>query len=65
MFWCKICSNLSRNDFTIILEKIWFRLDCCNHVFPIGSQGLAHRHYIGTIEEYVLTVDLLPTAKNG
>jgi hypothetical protein len=34
-------------------EKIWFWLDCwcnalllpvCDHVFPVGSQGLAPRH---------------------
>ena len=35
------------------------------HVFPIGLQELAPRHYICTIDEYFLTVDLLPTEKNG
>jgi hypothetical protein len=38
-------------------------LPVCDHVFPIGSQGLAPRHWICTIEEYFLTVDLLPTEK--
>ena len=32
-------------------------------VFPIGSQGLAPRNYICAIEEYFLTVDMLPTEK--
>jgi hypothetical protein len=33
------------------------------HVFPIGLQELAPRHYICTIDEYFLTVDLLPKCK--
>ena len=35
------------------------------HVFPIGLQELAPRHYICTIDEYFLTVDLLPTERKG
>ena len=34
-------------------------------VFPTGSHGLAPRNYISAIEEYVLTVDMLPTETNG
>ena len=37
MFWCKICSNLSRNDFTIILGKNMVLIDYIGIFFTCGN----------------------------
>ena len=45
MFWCKICSNLSRKGFTIIFEKNMVLVDYIGILFYMPSLQTLKSYY--------------------